>query len=232
MKAVVLQCVKVWIAFYYHAWDLLWFQIYKILSLYSRYCLYPFSVLSLSGTLLRSMFDFSLLFLRLLSMGIPGDWRMFLQREYLLLLLPSARGAFHSGLPWTNFSLISLSALWYKESVWIQSQTLRGKQPVVTQMWKMFSIFQGPRQRQTSALVCALVSRVYPLTEGVACEGPCFSNSPPAPTRPGNPGVESDNGKQEPLEGSCCLHSHFFHILSLSALSWGFWILKTFYSVF
>lgn len=128
-----------------------------------RYGPYPFSVLSLSGTLLRSMFDFSLLytllFLRPLSMGIPGDWRMFLQREYLHLLLPSARGAFHSGLPWTSFSLISPSALWYKERVWIQSPPLRGNQPEVTRIWKRFSISQGPRQRQTSVLVCAPVKQ-------------------------------------------------------------------------
>lgn len=87
-------------------------------------------------------------------------------------------------------------------------------QPVVTHIWKRFFIFQEPRQRQTSVLVCALVKQslllIYPLTEGVACGGPCFSNPPPAPTRPGNPGVGRDHGNQEALEDSCSLPQPLF----------------------
>lgn len=58
MKAVVLQCVKVWIALLLSC---LGFVVIPNLEnsqpLFFRYCLYPSSVLSLLGSLLRSMFD-------------------------------------------------------------------------------------------------------------------------------------------------------------------------------
>lgn len=147
-------------------------------------------------------------------MGIPGDWGIFLQRESLHLLLPSARGAFISGLPWTNFLLISLSAFWYKETVWIQSPTLRGKQPVVTSIWKRLFIFQGQgRDRLVSLFVpCEAESSPHLSSHwGCSMRGSLLLQLSTCPNEARKPRLGKNHGNQETLEGSCCLHGHFFH---------------------
>ena len=89
-----------------------------------------------------------------------ADKVLFFQKEFAFVLLPSARVL--STLGWTNFLVINLHAFSYTEIVQIQAPDLPGNSSVVgILIWERFFFFQGPRQAQTSFLVCVLVKQNF-----------------------------------------------------------------------